>query len=67
MRDAKYQLWRADIPYAEHLINGMEYDEFSETRLMPAFIQEVDPAGGGLVDPPYLPWLVYACGPDSFA
>ena len=41
MTDAEYQLWRVSIPYAKHLINDMEYDEFSETRLMPTLIQEV--------------------------
>jgi len=41
MIDVEYQLWRASIPYAEHFLNDMEYDEFSETCLMPALIQEV--------------------------
>ena len=37
----EYQLWRAGIPYAEHLTDDMEYYKFSETRLIPTLIQEV--------------------------
>ena len=32
--NAEYHLWKASIPYIEHLTDDMEYDEFSETRLM---------------------------------
>ena len=41
MTDAEYHWWRADIPYADHLMDVIEYDEFSETQLMPSLIQEV--------------------------
>ena len=39
--DAEYHLWKASIPYIEHLTDDVEYDEFSETRLMPFPIYEV--------------------------
>ena len=38
---AEYHLWKASIPYIERLTDDMEYDEFSETRLMPFPIYEV--------------------------
>ena len=41
MTNAEYHLWRADIPYAEHLTDEMEYDEFSKDHLKPTLIQEV--------------------------
>jgi len=41
MTDAEYQSWRNDIPYAKRLVDDLDYDEFSETRLMPFLIAEV--------------------------
>lgn len=38
MTDAKYQLWRNGIPYAGRLMDDLNYDKFSETRLMPSLI-----------------------------
>lgn len=37
MTDAEYQLWRNGIPYAERLVGDLDYEEFSEARLMPSF------------------------------
>ena len=37
MTDAEYQLWRNGIPYSKWLIGDLDYEEFSETRLMPSF------------------------------
>lgn len=37
MTDAEYQLWRNGIPYAERLVGDLDYEEFSEARLMPFF------------------------------
>ena len=39
--DAEYHLWRRRIPYVKRLTDDMEYDEFSETHLMPSLIHEV--------------------------
>ena len=36
MTDAKYNLWRSGIPYAKWLLDGLDYDEFIITRLMPS-------------------------------
>ena len=33
--DAEYNSWRSGIPYAEQLLDGLDYDEFSITHLMP--------------------------------
>ena len=41
MMDAKYQLWRNNIPYAERLVDDLDYDEFSKTHLMLSLIVEV--------------------------
>ena len=41
MTDAEYQLWRSDIPYAEQLVDDLDYDEFYETHLMPSLSAEV--------------------------
>jgi len=41
MTDAEYQLWWAGIPYVECLMDDIEYEDFSETHLMCALIQEV--------------------------
>ena len=41
MTDAEYQLWRSIIPYTEQLMDDLDYDEFSETCLMPSISAEV--------------------------
>ena len=41
MTDAKYQLWKNDIPYARRLVDDLDYDEFNETRLIPFLVAEV--------------------------
>jgi len=41
LTNAEYQLWRNGIPYTERLMDDLDYDEFSETHLMPSLIQEV--------------------------
>lgn len=41
LTDARYHLWRSANPYIEQLVDDMDYDEFSETRLMPSHIAEV--------------------------
>lgn len=37
MTDAKYQLWRNDIPYVQWVLGDLDYNEFSKTRHMPSF------------------------------
>ena len=37
LMNAEYQLWRNGIPYAKWLLGDLDYDKFSETRLMPSF------------------------------
>lgn len=39
--DVEYQLWRNGIPYAQQLMDDLDYEEFSETWLMPSFPIEV--------------------------
>ena len=41
MTDVEYQLQRSDIPYAERLVDDLDYDEFSETCLMPSLLAKV--------------------------
>ena len=42
MTNAKYQQWkRSSIPYVERLVDDLDYNKFSETRLMPSFSVEV--------------------------
>ena len=41
MTDAEYQLWRSIIPYTEQFMDDLDYDEFSETCLMPSISAEV--------------------------
>ena len=38
MTDAEYNLWGNGIPYAGWLLDGLDYDEFNITHLMPSFI-----------------------------
>ena len=37
MTDVEYNLWGSGIPYAGQLINGLDYEEFNITCLMPFF------------------------------
>ena len=39
--DVEYQLWRSGIPYADRLVDDINYTEFSKTRLMPSLSAEV--------------------------
>ena len=41
MTDAKYILWRSGILYAKWLLDGLDYDEFIITRLMPSLTVQV--------------------------
>ena len=41
MTDAEYNSWRSGIPYAKRLLNGLDYEEFSITCLMPSFTVQV--------------------------
>ena len=35
MTDAKYNLWGSGVSYAEQLLEGLEYEEYNITYLMP--------------------------------
>ena len=37
MTTAEYDLWGPSIPYTEQVTNKLDYDEFSETDLIPSF------------------------------
>ena len=39
--DAEYDLWRSGIPYVERLLDGLDYEEFSITHLMPSLTIQV--------------------------
>ena len=41
MTDAEYNSWRSSIPYAEWLLDGLDYEEFSITRLIPSLTVQV--------------------------
>jgi len=41
MIDAAYNLWGSGISYAEWLLEGLEYDEFNITRLVPSLTTQV--------------------------
>lgn len=41
MIDAEYNLWGSGVPYAKWLLNGLDYEEFNITRLMPFFTAQV--------------------------
>ena len=41
MTDAEYNSWRSGIPYAEWLLNGLDYEEFSITCLIPSLTIQV--------------------------
>lgn len=41
MTNVKYQLWRSIIPYTERLMDDLDYDEFSETCLMPFLFAKI--------------------------
>ena len=41
MTDAEYNLWKSGIPYAGRLLEGLDYEEFNITCLMPSLIVQV--------------------------
>ena len=41
MTNDEYQLWRSSIPYAEWLVDDLDYAKFSEIHLMPSLSAEV--------------------------
>ena len=41
MIDAKYNLCRSGIPYADQLLNGLDYEEFNITHLIPSPTNQV--------------------------
>ena len=41
MTDAKYNLWRSGTPYAKWLLDRLDYEEFSITRLRPSLTVQV--------------------------
>ena len=41
MTNIEYQLWRNDIPYAQQVIDELDYEEFNDTRLMPSLAPAV--------------------------
>ena len=41
MTNSKYNLWGSGVPYAEWLLEGLDYEEFNITRLMPSFTVQV--------------------------
>ncbi|KAL0016110.1 hypothetical protein SO802_003179 [Lithocarpus litseifolius] len=67
MTDAKYNSWGSGIPYPRRLLKGLDYEEFNITRLMPSHTAQKEPAAGEFIDPPHIPSIVYAFGPDGFA
>ena len=36
MTDAKYNSWGSGVSYAEQLLEGLDYNEFNITHLMPS-------------------------------
>ena len=94
MTNAEYNSWRSGIPYADQFLDGLDYEEFNITRLMPSLtilvyaqsllllfqflylfvmaskggkLQQEEPTAGEPIDPPHLPWMVYAYDLDGFA
>ena len=41
MIDAKYNSWGNGVPYTRQLLEGLDYEEFNITRLMPSFTAQV--------------------------
>ena len=41
MTDAEYNLWWSGIPYDKRLFDGLDYEEFSITRLMLSYTVHV--------------------------
>ena len=41
MTNSKYNLWGSGVPYAEWLLEGLDYEEFNITCLMPSFTVQV--------------------------
>ncbi|KAK9997809.1 hypothetical protein SO802_017412 [Lithocarpus litseifolius] len=42
MSEANYQLWSGAIVYTDSLLKDQNYDEFSESCLMPPFVEHKD-------------------------
>ena len=41
MTDVEYNSWGSDVSYAKQLLEGLDYEEFSITRLMPSLTIQV--------------------------
>ena len=41
MTDVEYNSWGSDVSYAERLLEGLDYEEFNITRLMPSLTIQV--------------------------
>ena len=41
MMDAEYNQWGSGIPFTDRVIDELDYEEFSGTRLMPSIIVSV--------------------------
>ncbi|KAL0004875.1 hypothetical protein SO802_012436 [Lithocarpus litseifolius] len=67
MTNAEYALWSPGLAYVIPLREELYHDEFNPTCLMPSLTVEDAPASSVPIDPPHLPWTVYAYGPDGFA
>ncbi|KAL0004883.1 hypothetical protein SO802_012444 [Lithocarpus litseifolius] len=67
MIDAKYTLWRLGVAYVNQLREEFDYVKFNRTCLMPSLSIEDAPTPNIPIDPPHLPWTVYAYGPDGYA
>ena len=41
MTNAEYNLWGSGIPYTRRLLEGLDYEEFNITRLIPSLTTQV--------------------------
>ena len=41
MTNVEYNLWRSGVPYTRRLLEGLDYEEFNITRLMPSLTTQV--------------------------
>ncbi|KAK9997981.1 hypothetical protein SO802_017584 [Lithocarpus litseifolius] len=62
MTDAEYNLWRSGIPYAV-----MDWTMRNLASPAYAFLYCSEPIASEPIDPPDLPWMNYAYGPNGFA
>ncbi|KAK9996768.1 hypothetical protein SO802_021454 [Lithocarpus litseifolius] len=67
MTNVEHDLWRSGIPFTNRVTDELDHDEFSGTCLMPSLTVPEGLTAGALIDPPHLPWSVYAYGPNGFA